>query len=324
MLRRGKLLVLFAALVLLCVVPVACESSTSGEVLCDDGLDNDGDGQYDCDDSDCADAEACTGCGNGVAEGEEECDGDDFGGEWCETWNPQFVGGDLTCLPNCVIDVAWCTLPECGNSLAEGLEECDGYDMGDNADCAEQGFLGGHVVCDNDTCTYDTAGCFMEVTCDDIAPTPENDQCVGAPSQGGNYDWRYLTFIDLGGPRGYAILVYLYGDWVAGGITLGAHTLGTGTDANWATCAYCALLIECAEPECVNGMKYFMPLEGTMQLDELGLANAGDLRGSLSDVFWKEVIISAETGDSTPVPAGPCFNLTSTITLSASVLQPAP
>ncbi|MFH2008687.1 MAG: hypothetical protein ABI333_19020 [bacterium] len=321
--RRSNLMVPFAAFVLLCGVPLACEGGSVGESVCDDGLDNDGDGLTDCDDPDCADADACTGCGNGVVDGDEECDGSDFGGEWCETWNTQFVGGDLTCLPNCVIDTAHCTLPECGNNLAEGTEECDGYDMGDSADCAQQGFLGGHVLCDNDTCTYDLSGCFMEVTCDDIAPTGENDVCIGAPSQGGNYNWRYLTFIDLGGPRGYAIIVELWGDYVAGGITTGSHQLGVGADANYATCAYCALLIECADPDCNNAMKYFMPLAGTLQLDEIGLANAGDVRGSLSDVNWKEVTINPETADSTPVPAGPCFNLTSPVTLSASVLQPA-
>ena len=52
-------------------------------------------------------------CGDGIMEGTEECDMDDFGGQFCSDINPLFVRGYLYCLPTCEIDVAHCELPEC-------------------------------------------------------------------------------------------------------------------------------------------------------------------------------------------------------------------
>ena len=46
--------------------------------MCDDGIDDDGDGLIDCDDADCAEDDACSipepVCGNGIEEEGEECD----------------------------------------------------------------------------------------------------------------------------------------------------------------------------------------------------------------------------------------------------------
>jgi len=48
--------------------------SPGGEVICDDGLDNDFDGDTDCADTDCMGTQLCPICGNGVLEGPELCD----------------------------------------------------------------------------------------------------------------------------------------------------------------------------------------------------------------------------------------------------------
>ncbi|MFA6982286.1 MAG: hypothetical protein WC243_04700 [Patescibacteria group bacterium] len=45
-------------------------------------------------------------CGDGVAEGEEECDNDDLLGETCYTLG--FGGGTVTCDPSCSLDTSLC------------------------------------------------------------------------------------------------------------------------------------------------------------------------------------------------------------------------
>ncbi len=50
-------------------------------------------------------------CGNGVVEGDEECDGDDLDREACEDVGV-FDGGDLACADDCTFDTSACTEPE--------------------------------------------------------------------------------------------------------------------------------------------------------------------------------------------------------------------
>lgn len=51
-------------------------------------------------------------CGNGVVEPGELCDGDELGGETCNSVNGNFVAGELRCGPNCLWDAADCRLTE--------------------------------------------------------------------------------------------------------------------------------------------------------------------------------------------------------------------
>jgi len=48
----------------------------------------------------------CEMCGNGVREGSEACDGDDFGGDSCVSLG--HPDGDLACAPGCTLDLAGC------------------------------------------------------------------------------------------------------------------------------------------------------------------------------------------------------------------------
>ncbi len=52
-------------------------------------------------------------CGNGIAETDEWCDGEDFRGASCESIGHGFVGGTLACTSTCQYDVSGC-IPDCG------------------------------------------------------------------------------------------------------------------------------------------------------------------------------------------------------------------
>ena len=92
-------------------------------------------------------------CGDGVREGAEVCDGDDLGGQSCETFG--FAGGSLSC-ETCVLDTTGCYDELCGNGTQEGGEECDGTDLGGQS-CGALGFSQGTLAC-SDMCLF--AGCY--------------------------------------------------------------------------------------------------------------------------------------------------------------------
>jgi CubicO group peptidase (beta-lactamase class C family) len=79
----------------------------------------------------------CDICGDGVREGDEECDGADFGGASCGSHG--FVMGDLTCTEACVISTALCDgLPEpvpVGED-AELIAGCDGTESDGDPGCS--------------------------------------------------------------------------------------------------------------------------------------------------------------------------------------------
>jgi hypothetical protein len=58
-------------------------------------------------------------CGNGFIEGQENCDGINFGGETCQSLNSNYGGGTLTCTDMCQISYANCCNKagiQCGNN----------------------------------------------------------------------------------------------------------------------------------------------------------------------------------------------------------------
>ncbi len=263
-------------------------------------------------------------CGDGVMEGDEECDGDDFGGLFCSDVNDLFVGGYLYCLDTCQIDVAHCELPICGDDVAEGNEECDGLDMGPTADCTDHGFRCGYTSCDNDTCTIDTSGCFMEVPCDSIDPVILSEWAIGGYVEGGSeYSYVYQSLVDLGDTRTWVIQIELYGDLVPGGLNTDPVTF-TEEDLtmNLASTAHLVFLFECMDPDCDPPMKYYSPKAGTLQLTSLEEAPTGVLAGTLDGIEWKQIRVSGETGDASVVECGPCYALSSAWTFDATVNSP--
>jgi len=55
-------------------------------------------------------------CGNGIIEGSEQCDGNDLGGQSCETFG--YVGGDLACKASCEYNLSGCVA---GGSVQETI-----------------------------------------------------------------------------------------------------------------------------------------------------------------------------------------------------------
>ncbi|MEM9455720.1 MAG: proprotein convertase P-domain-containing protein [Myxococcota bacterium] len=103
-------------------------------------------------------------CGNGMVEGDEDCDGDDLAGSDCTTEG--FEGGTLACGDDCTFDTSMCEgAPRtCGNGQLDEGEDCDGDEL-DGQDCESlgKGFDGGDLACGDD-CTFDTSMCTM-VSC---------------------------------------------------------------------------------------------------------------------------------------------------------------
>ncbi len=90
-----------------CFGDPACDGEN--EYDCHNGLDDDGDGLTDCDDPDCAGSPACSasGCGDGNIQAPEACDGDDLGGKTCMILG--YEAGELACTSLCGFDVSGCS-----------------------------------------------------------------------------------------------------------------------------------------------------------------------------------------------------------------------
>jgi hypothetical protein len=93
------------------------------------------------------------GCGDGVREGVEQCDGQDLAGRICSSEG--FDGGTLACKADCTLDTSACH--RCGDGEVSGVEQCDGTDLGGET-CVTQGFDSGVLSCTS-TCQLDLSKC---------------------------------------------------------------------------------------------------------------------------------------------------------------------
>ncbi len=103
-------------------------------------------------------------CGNGVREGEEECDIVDLNGLSCEILG--FYPGELSCTQDCRINSSNCPdeiIPGCGNGIIELEEECDLEDFGSKS-CQEAGFDHGELIC-TEGCSIDYSACQSSTAC---------------------------------------------------------------------------------------------------------------------------------------------------------------
>jgi hypothetical protein len=124
-------------------------------------------------------------CGNGAAEGAEQCDGADLAAATCQSLG--FASGVLACTAGCGYDTSGCVpypAPTCGNGAAEGVEQCDGGDLR-GATCASLGFTRGGTLGCTAGCGFDTSGCASQAfPASGRQPMPvpvdKNDGIVGA------------------------------------------------------------------------------------------------------------------------------------------------
>ncbi len=127
-------------------------------------------------------------CNNNVADGNEQCDGEDLRGKSCADVGA-YAGGTLKCTSTCSFDVSGCyecqsesdcedrtdgktqcdtnnkvcvqpSQITCNNdNVADDGELCDGTDLRGKS-CADAGaYAGGELKCSS-TCTYDVSGCY--------------------------------------------------------------------------------------------------------------------------------------------------------------------
>ena len=81
---------------------------------------------------------------------------------------------------DCVAGVCQPASAVCGDGVRDGMEACDGPDLG-GATCTSLGFSGGALACDP-TCRYDTSGCVAAWDCTDgILNGGETDIDCGGP-----------------------------------------------------------------------------------------------------------------------------------------------
>lgn len=115
------------------------------------------------------DLSGCTGgCGNGVIEGAEVCDATAFRST-CPNFG--FDAGELACSADCgTVDTSGCFASTCGDTMAEGGEECDGSDLRGEVCLSLGGFDGGMLVCDG--CALNSSGCTL--------PDPAGENCGSA------------------------------------------------------------------------------------------------------------------------------------------------
>lgn len=99
---------------------------------------------------------SATTCGDGVAEADEECDGEDLLAWSCTDFG--FLGGTLTCNDLCQLEFDGCENSACGNGTLEREEVCDGDALNEQT-CATLGFDSGVLGCADDCSHFDIGGC---------------------------------------------------------------------------------------------------------------------------------------------------------------------
>jgi cysteine-rich repeat protein len=183
------------------------DADATGPEICDNEVDDDGDGAVDCDDPDCTVSIACGGtCGDAILDDGEDCDdgpnnsdsradacrtdctearcGDDVidSGEACDEGANNGFG---RCTLGCIV------VPICGDGVADAPEQCDdGNDNpGDGCDncvlerepaCGDGLFTPGFEECEQDRDCGPGASCTDDCECVEEAPVCGDGVAEGA------------------------------------------------------------------------------------------------------------------------------------------------
>ena len=122
------------------------------------------------------------GCGNGLLDLGEECDGSQLQNATCASLGHYNAVGVLHCSANCRYDLSDCG-GRCGDGqvdIADG-ENCDGTNLNGNT-CQSLGYSGGSLAC-GAGCTYDVSGCVGRCG-NGVIDAEEGEVCDGAALAG--------------------------------------------------------------------------------------------------------------------------------------------
>ncbi len=116
-------------------------------------------------------------CGDGVRQGSEECDTQDFGPKTCLSMG--YYGGTLACNEDCTLNPADCALyGSCGDkAIQPAVEECES-NVPFEETCNSLGYSSGTLTCRGD-CRFDVSNCEGAQECGDSSINPLFEQCEG-------------------------------------------------------------------------------------------------------------------------------------------------
>jgi agmatine/peptidylarginine deiminase len=175
-------------------------------------------------------------CGDGIVNGDEECDGDDFGGADCESLG-HGPGDYLVCTVECTVDDSECPSADCGDGVVGDNEECDPC-AEEQELCSDYGLGEGELGCNLD-CSINPFNCTDVPPCEALAafddtmlccPDPVPDSCTDSEWPWGDDPIYGCCTGDLGATY-----------WCSGG-NVGGGTCGGGQicqyipSENWLDC----------------------------------------------------------------------------------------
>lgn len=159
-------------------------------------------------------------CGDGVAEGNEECDTDDFRDDSCEARG--FAGGELSCDEDCVVDDSECIEPaECDHSVGDATGQIFDDNLNGEGNDFELNCDGDNDVSGPDLSfewTAPASGCFKFITAagnnnyDTVISVFENcslSSQLDCDDDGGEGLLSYLE-LDVEEGQSYAVVVDSY------------------------------------------------------------------------------------------------------------------
>ncbi len=226
-----------------CVLPGQLEScvglpdATPCDIGTADGL---------CKDEVCLDL----GCGNGILEDLEDCDGADFRRTDCDEIG-FYESGALGCTDDCQYDTSAC-MHRCGDGVIDDdFEDCDGDNLDGVTDCTQLDYYEpGPVTC-NDICRYNVIACVGrcgdgivngDEDCEPDDPSPPSGSCLDHAFDLGELgctqqctvdtsDCHTIGFHSIGGPGGVVAIAGPPDELYA---IAGDHTVLVHDGSDWA------------------------------------------------------------------------------------------
>ncbi len=206
--RNLRLLVACTAIFSLLFAVSCSDDDGAIETNCTDGLDNDGDGPIDCNDSDCAGNQACqTVCNNNnlcepaLGENETNCPADCSTAAVCGNGTCELGENETNCPDDCA------TTPYCGDGTCDANEDATSCpaDCASGDQCVATTDLIEQNGCPGQSCSLTdaagTIGCMASGTNADYADCSNGSGCLaGSICAGDGTTSNCMPFCDLNDP----------------------------------------------------------------------------------------------------------------------------